>query len=264
MLFLSINGQEDQNISSADRAFNYGDGLFTTAKVYQGKIDYLDKHIARLQQGCEKLFIHGVDFKWLKQHVAEVASTHSSAVLKMVISAGQGGRGYSRQGIGQPNVVVSVYKFPQHFKILQSQGIRLGVASTMLGLNPQLAGIKHLNRLEQVLIRHELDNRREDDLLVLNIHQDIIEASSANVFYQRGNKWYTPDLLFSGVNGIIRQEILKNNTEVTVKKDKIGVLDDVTAMFICNCVFGIVPVKCFNNTELDLMAVKVFKERHWY
>ncbi len=147
-----------------------------------------------------------------------------------------------------------------HYQHLQKVGINLGVANTMLGINPQLAGLKHLNRLEQVLVRKELDGRAEDDLLVLNIHQHIVETSSANIFYQVNNKWFTPDLKISGVNGIIRQRILKAQPDVVLSKDNVSALADVSAMFVCNCVFGITPVRCFNNTELDMQAVLSFKE----
>ena len=260
MDFLSINGRQDLNLSVADRAFNYGDGLFTTAKISQGKIELLAEHLQRLQQGCSKLLIEGVNFTWLNEHLIDTAKDFPLAVLKVVISAGSGGRGYSREGIEHPNVIVTVHPFPSHYHHLQMAGLNLGVANTMLGINPQLAGLKHLNRLEQVLIRKELDGREEDDLLVLNIHQHIVETSSANIFYQINNKWFTPELKISGVNGLIRQRILQQRPDVVLSKDNVSALADVTAMFICNCVFGITPVRCFNHTELSMEAVEIFKE----
>lgn len=260
MEFLSINGRQDLDISVTDRALNYGDGLFTTAKISQGKIELLAEHIQRLEQGCAQIFIEGVNFAWLQEHIIEVAKAFPLAVLKVVISAGAGGRGYSRTGVAHPNVIVSVHPYPTHYQHLQKVGINLGVANTMLGINPQLAGLKHLNRLEQVLVRKELDGRAEDDLLVLNIHQHIVETSSANIFYQVNNKWFTPDLKISGVNGIIRQRILKAQPDVVLSKDNVSALADVSAMFVCNCVFGITPVRCFNNTELDMQAVLSFKD----
>ncbi|MGJ8692560.1 MAG: aminodeoxychorismate lyase [Thalassotalea sp.] len=261
MLFYSINGKPEATISVIDRGLNYGDGLFTTAKVCQGKIDYFEQHLERLKNGCDKLFIENVDFIWLENYLCTLVSEYPLAVLKVLITAGAGGRGYSRQGAEQANVVVSIHPFPEQYHLLATQGINLGVANTMLGVNPQLAGIKHLNRLEQVLVRKELDGRAEDDLLVLNIHQDVIETSSANIFYQIEQKWYTPAITISGVDGIMRQAILTKAEDVTVCKDNLTALADVSAMFICNSIAGIIPVNHFNNTTLDMQAVASFKDK---
>lgn len=259
MDYLSINGRTDLAISATDRALNYGDGLFTTAKISDGEIIFLADHIERLETGCITLAIDGVNFDRLIEHVTEVASAYNEAVLKIVISAGSGGRGYSRGG-ASPNIIVTVHPFPHHYRTFQEQGLSLGVADTMLGINPQLAGLKHLNRLEQVMVRKELDMRSEDDLLVLNVHQHVVEVSSANVFYQIGGQWYTPELNISGVKGLMRKHILATLPDVIICVDNLTALDGVSAMFICNCVFGIVPVKRFNNTELDLETVNTVKE----
>ena len=260
MIFSSINGQPQDSISVVDRGFNYGDGLFTTAKVCEGQIDYLDYHIQRLKFGCQKLLIDDVDFSWLRAYLTTLALSYDLAVIKVVITAGSGGRGYSREGAQAPNIIVTVHPFPTHYEQMAVHGINLGVANTMLGINPQLAGIKHLNRLEQVLIRKELDSRKEDDLLVLNMHQNIIETSSANIFYQIGKQWFTPEIKISGVDGIMRQVILKQKPDVIVVSDNLTALADVKAMFICNCISGIIPVNRFNNTALEMNAVVNFKD----
>ncbi len=258
--YLSINGQKDTSLLSSDRACNYGDGLFTTAKISNGKVELLSKHIQRLQEGCERLFIQDVNFRSIEQELIAVASSYTLAVLKVLISAGSGGRGYSREGVSEPTVVVSIHEFPKNYLTLQQQGITMGVANTMLGINPQLAGIKHLNRLEQVLVRKELDSRSEQDLLVLNIQQQVVEASSANVFYQINNQWHTPEVKLSGVDGIMRQQLLSLLPDVIIIQHSLQALDSITAMFICNCVFGVVPVTCFNETMLDIAPVLKVKE----
>ena len=260
MKYLSINGQKDTSLSALDRACNYGDGLFTTAKIFEGKVELLPAHLQRLKQGCERLFIADINFNTLEAQLIDIASSHALAVIKVLISAGSGGRGYSREGVSEPSIVISVHEFPTNYLSIQQQGLTMGVANTMLGINPQLAGIKHLNRLEQVLVRRELDSRSEQDLLVLNIQQQVIEASSANVFYQINNQWYTPDIKLSGVDGIMRQHLLSLLPNVTISQHSLQALDSITAMFICNCVFGVVPVTCFNETTLDIAPVLKVKE----
>lgn len=265
MLFFSINGQINQNVSIDDRGLNYGDGLFTTAKIKQGQVQLLPAHIQRLQEGCEKLVIEPVDFCWLEDYLKQVSANYDRAVLKVLISAGQGGRGYSRAGASKPNVVVSIHSFPDYFKQWQANGITLGNAKSQLGLNPLLGGIKHLNRLEQVLIKNELLDQSFDDLLVCNINNQVIETTSANVFYQIRQQWHTPSIELSGVNGLMRQHILNIAREraIYIKESQhtLSDLAQVNAMFICNCLSGIVPVRHYADTPLDIAPVLTFKGR---
>jgi 4-amino-4-deoxychorismate lyase len=266
MYYHSINGAEHYSLSITDRGLAYGDGVFTTAKVVQGKIQFLSEHLERLTQNCDKLSISLPDMDKIKYELKSVAERFELCVAKVIITAGEGGRGYSRQGCERSTVIISFHAFPEHYLSWQQQGITLGVAQFKLGLNPLLAGIKHLNRLEQVLIRQELDNRDEDDLLVLNCAGNIIEASAANVFWFKNNTWYTPKIVESGISGLMRQYILstlnrngKNNVEII--DAKITMLDNIEAMFICNSVMGVVPVNQFQDKKLDLAPSRIIANR---
>jgi len=256
MHYHSINGKINKEISIADRAFNYGDGIFTTAKICHGKIEFLAQHMERLRASC-KMF--AIDFSQKSEIISEITSQakhYTQGVIKIVISAGQGGRGYSRKGVGKSNVVISIHDVPEHYEMWQQEGIELGTASYQLGLNPMLKGIKQLNRLEQVLIRAELDKRSEDDLVVTNIKGHVIEASAANIFWFKGEQLFTPNLDESGIFGIIRQEIIDINSAVNIVSTDINSLEEATAMFICNSVMGIIPVKTYKGRALDLKPVK--------
>jgi 4-amino-4-deoxychorismate lyase len=261
MIFHSINGQQVNEIALNDRALNYGDGLFTTAKIVDGGINLFEYHLERLTSGCAKLGIAGVDFDWLIIYLTDIVKRYDNAVLKILISAGQGGRGYSRVGVAHPNVIISIHDFPQHYLNWKNHGIHLGTAQTKLGINPQLAGLKHLNRLEQVLVRNELDQREEDDLLVLNINEQVIEVCSANIFYQLNGHWYTPDLSLSGVNGVMRQHILACRPDIKVVETSLSDITEASAMFICNSIAKIIPVYQFNERQLNIADIDVFKER---
>jgi len=255
MYYQSINGQQGQHISTNNRGLAYGDGVFTTAKVVSGKIQLLAVHIERLIMSCEKLNIALPDMNKIITELTETAQRFELSVAKVIITSGDGGRGYSRQGCLTSNIIISFHPFPTHYDALQQQGIHLGVSSLKLGVSPLTAGIKHLNRLEQVLIRQELDNRSEDDLLVLNCFDNIIEASAANVFWLKNDIWYTPQLTESGVEGLMRNHILQcsnNKRKITVINAKLSALDNIDAMFICNSVMGIVPVRQFQNNTLAL------------
>jgi 4-amino-4-deoxychorismate lyase len=255
MYYQSINGQQDRHLSVNNRGLAYGDGVFTTAKIVDGKVQFLSAHVDRLINSCNKLNIAFPDMNKIIAELTKTAQRFELAVAKVIITAGDGGRGYSRQGCLVGNVIITFHDFPEHYASLEQKGIHLGVSASKIGVSPLIAGIKHLNRLEQVIIRQELDNRSEDDLLVLNCLDNVIEASAANVFWFKNNIWYTPKLNESGVEGLMRNHILhscSNHCEIKVVNAKLLALDSIDAMFICNSVMGVMPVRQFENQKLSL------------
>lgn len=261
MLYFSVNGIQSSHIELNDRGFAYGDGIFTTAKILNGNIQQLSAHIARLSDGCDYLNIHGIDYDALQQEVISEALKYKLAVLKIIISAGCGGRGYSRIGAASPTVVVSVHDYPNHYDGWQKDGITLGDCLLKIGHNPLMKGIKHLNRLEQVLIRQELDKREENELVVYDLNNQIVEASAGNIFWITDNTIYTPDLSNAGVNGLMRAMIIERCSEIERLKpvDFItstrACLDNADSIFICNSVMGIVPIKRYNGKPKSLAPV---------
>jgi len=262
MLYCSVDYQSISTISIQDRGLAYGDGIFTTGKVVNGELELLTQHLKRLHNSCLALKLITPDFTALSDHIKKVAQNYSLAVLKVIITAGVGGRGYSRVGIEKPTVIISVFDFPKHYHHWQKQGITLGVSELQLGLNPMLGGIKHLNRLEQVIIRRELDNRVEDDLLIPDINGCIVETSCANVFWKINEVWQTPCIKDAGIAGLMRTEILARINTIEIVEMKLIELVDVQAMFICNSVMGLVPVNKYNNKCLSTEIVQLFGEQY--
>jgi 4-amino-4-deoxychorismate lyase len=261
MYYCSVNGQQETMLSVKDRGLAYGDGVFTTAKVVNGQICHLSQHLLRLSSSCKKLNIVVPDLNAIEKELIEQSGQYQQAVVKVMITAGQGGRGYSRVGTSSSNVIVSFSNFPKHYLDWQQNGISMGISEFQLGISPQLAGIKHLNRLEQVLIRQELDNRQENDVLVTNCLGYIVEASCSNVFWLKNDRWYTPSLLDSGVSGLKRQEVINklfSSYDIEEIQATIEQLDDIQAMVITNSIMDIVPVHTFNNKPLSLAASKQF------
>lgn len=263
MKYCSINGQQKTDIALTDRGLAYGDGLFTTAKIVDGKVVLLEKHIERLQLGCKKL-------KWqlplpnnLTKQLAQVADNYSKAVLKVMITTGSGGRGYSRLGLNEHsvNIIIMVSDFPQNYEDIAHQGLDLGDSEQTIGISTMLGGLKHLNRLEQVLLRAELDARSEDELVVSNCQGDVIEATSANLFYYLDGQLCTPEISLSGVDGIIRQQIIAHNAQVKVCKTTRLDLSKAQSIFICNSLMGIMPVKTYNKRLLSIEAVLALQNK---
>lgn len=251
MLFCSINQQVSNAILVADRALNYGDGVFTTARITAGQIEFCSAHFNRLISACYALDINNFDHQNYLSYCQNIASKYNHAVMKIVITAGIGGRGYSRVGIEYPQVIVTIFDLPKHYADWQQQGVSLGVAEYQLGLNPKLAGIKHLNRLEQVLIRRELDQSLVDDLVVTDLNGAMVEASCANIFWLKQGQLYTPKLINAGVNGIMRQHILANLPQSQEVLCTIDTLNQCDAIYLTNSLMGIVPVKQFQQRLLQ-------------
>lgn len=251
-----VNGLQQNAIEIENRGLAYGDGIFTTAKILHGHIQYLTAHIERLVFGCQTLGISAPSTQQLTEQLSNIGKNYSLAVLKVVIIAGKGGRGYARSPANAYDLIVMVHDYPNHYDALAKQGIHLGISQQQLGINPMLSGLKHLNRLEQVLLRQELATTHYDDLLVANVFDEVIEVTSANVFVFLAGKLFTPDVSLSGVNGIMRQTILSYFPQAEIKKLTIDDMQQAQAMFICNCVMGVVPVNQFNEQPLATALVR--------
>lgn len=244
-----INGESKEHIEVSDRGFQYGDGLFETIEVKDGQTVFFERHLERLKSGCERLYIPFPDVQLLSLEAKQLClrSPSASAVLKIIVTRGTGGRGYRQPDVIQPTRILSLHPYPDYPKIYSEQGIVARICITRLGLNPVLAGIKHLNRLEQVMARAEWHDSAIQEGLMLDINDHIIEGTMTNLFYIKNNSLYTPVLAQSGVAGIIRSIIMTISVdhglsvvEHVFTKDELLSADEV---FVCNSIIGIWPIK---------------------
>ncbi|RQW64216.1 aminodeoxychorismate lyase [Vibrio viridaestus] len=251
-----INGQLAESVSTSDRSFQYGDGCFSTILTRNGYPQLWDYHLKRLQSSLTRLAITPPDWKQVLTWISDIALPDDKAGVKLHISRGKGGRGYSPKGISQPSVTLSRFLYPEHYGDWQQNGIDLIVCDTRLGINPLLAGMKHNNRLEQVLIKNELEQKQATDGVVLDISGHVIEASMANIFWVSDDTLYTPQLHQSGVAGVMRHKILELSSQHSLRVvESSYVLDDLFAakeVFICNALLGIAPVKAIENQKFTI------------
>lgn len=248
-----INGTWQHTLAANDRAIQFGDGCFTTARVIGGQIQLFDAHLQRLAQACDRLGIAFPDAAVLGEEMRTIAQSQQQAVLKVIISRGAGGRGYSAAGCDSPTRLLSIAPYPVWYTQWREQGITLTQSPVPLGRNPFLAGIKHLNRLEQVLIRRHLEQTDAQEALVLDSEGWLTECCAANLFWRKGQRVYTPKLDQAGVNGLMRQHILRQLEhspwqvgEVRALLSDLATADEV---FICNALMPIVPVNQAMHTR---------------
>lgn len=243
-----VNGQRGAFIDITDRGFQYGDGLFETISVLAGIPLYYSRHIARLKRGCVRLGIPFLDFKVLEQEVYSLCQESEKAVIKIQISRGAGKtRGFKYAEPMQPTRVVSLSPFPNYPKLLRTEGVLTRICNTRLGINPALAGIKHSNRLEQIIARAEWENAEIWEGVLLDADNFVVEGTMTNIFLVKGNTLYTPDIDRCGVAGIMRELVIglaqRNDIDFVGGRITLGQLFDADELFLTNSIVEIIPVK---------------------
>ncbi len=257
-----INGIPQETLPASDRAIQFGDGCFTTARIAAGQICLLDAHLQRLQMACEKLLIPFVAWAELQREMVELARGNERGVLKVIISRGSGGRGYSAANCLHPVRILSVSGYPAHYDGWRREGITLELSPVRLGRNPHLAGVKHLNRIEQVLIRTHLEQTDADEALVLDSEGVVTECCAANLFWRNGKDIFTPRLDQAGVNGLMRQFCLQQLTHSGYRVVEVhareAVLAEADEMVVCNALMPVVPVRQYGSQRFSSRELYAF------
>ena len=197
---------------------------------------------------------------FLEQLIVLIAPQElSQAVVKIIITRGQGGRGYRFLGEMNPTICIAIFPATQHPQHYYNHGITVRLCQQRLGCNVTLAGLKHLNRLEHILARAEWDDDCVEGLL-FDTNNNLIEATASNIFIVKNGLLFTPDLTEAGVAGVMRRFIvdeLAPELRLTVNIKKIS-LDELLAadeIFLCNSVFGIWPIVSINNVHNAVFSV---------
>jgi len=254
-----VNGIQQSYIQIADRGFQYGDGLFETIEIHNGQPVFMERHLARLTTGCHRLHIPCPDLAQLNAEAQALCRHSTRAVLKIIVTRGAGGRGYRQPESLQPTRVLSLHPYPDYPDSYSEQGITARFCTTPLGLNPVLAGIKHLNRLEQVLARAEWTDPAIQEGIMLDVNAQVIEGTMTNLFYVKEGVIYTSSLTHAGVAGIMRSIIIEFSIELDLKvfehtfsKVRLLAADEV---FVCNAIIGIWPVKQIETKSFSVGPV---------
>ena len=241
-----VNGQAGELVDVSERALQYGDGLFETIRVHRCQPEFLSRHVERLAAGCERLKFPAMDWPLLGRELKELAAQYDSAVLKLILSRRSAGRGYgplSGQGVTR---IATLQPLPVWTANPAHSGIRVRICDARLAVQPLLSGIKHLNRLEQVLARAEWDDPAIAEGLMLSDRNRLVEGTMSNVFMVVKQALITPDLSDCGVAGVMRSVILDLAESLGIDTEirPIGLDEVKTAreVFVCNSLIGIWPV----------------------
>ncbi|HEY5603412.1 MAG TPA: aminodeoxychorismate lyase [Gammaproteobacteria bacterium] len=251
-----INGVAGNHVPVTDRGLNYGDGLFETIKISAGAIQYWQQHMARLQRGCERLRIPPPDITLLHTEASQLINQYcagANAVLKIIITRGSGQRGYKPPRSVMPTRIVAILPFPDYPNSFKNLGVKITICETRLASNPRLAGIKHLNRLEQVLASGEWEDHDIVDGIMLDNDMHVIEGTGSNLFWVYQGRLYTPSLMECGIEGILRDRVLQlaEKLQITVMIGRYFIEDLLSAdeVFITNSIRGIWPVRQIDHNS---------------
>lgn len=248
-----INGQPETMLSVADRGLQYGDGLFETIPLRNGRLEYLNEHTKRLLRGCIRLQIDFNDIAALERELLIVCNQISGdGVIKIIITRGSGGRGYKPPKDSIPQRIITFHPLPD-YPVNHESGITVQLCSTRLAKNPLLAGIKHLNRLEQVIARNEWDSADIAEGLMLNYDDELIEGTMSNVFLVNNGCLLTPNLNSCGIEGVMRERILALACTLDIPHEIVTLtLDDLyqaDEVFVTNSLIRVWPVTALHGTN---------------
>jgi len=220
------------------RGVAYGDGLFETMRVHRGAVHWRDAHWARLEAGARRLRLALPDRRLVEAQADALLHGKPDALLKLIVMRGAGGRGYAPASAADPVWILSRHALPAPSR---AGGLVLRWCDTRLALQPMLAGIKHCNRLEQVMARGEWQDEAIDEGLMRDTDGNVVCATAANVFVLRDGKWTTPPVEHCGIAGVCRAWAV-TALEAGIAPLSVAQLESADAVFLCNAARGILPV----------------------
>jgi 4-amino-4-deoxychorismate lyase len=263
--YLSFNGQpvSERILLSFlnDRGLAYGHGLFESILLHDSKLCLIDRHLSRLSLGATKLNIPlepAQVLDYLDLFINQLTDgAVEQGVIKVIVTAGEGGRGYQSPDDIKPMVICSYSTLPEGLSDYRTQPLSVRYCEHRLAVNGVLAGIKHLNRLDQVIARNEWRCGNYQEGLMFTESNHLIEAVSANVFVKNTKgQWLTPSLKQVGIAGVMRSLMLDEifpacSIPVTVAPIMMGELTDCQSLLLCNSVKGLASVGQLHNQPSD-------------
>lgn len=229
--------REVAGLDPGNRGLAYGDALFETMRVASGCVPMWPRHLERLQEGAQRLGIMVPEIAFIEQRIAEITTHCSAGVLKLLLTRGDEGRGYAPPRGATTGWLLSLDPLP----VIGTSGLRLHWCQTRLAIQPVLAGIKHCNRLEQVLARAECERAGCDEGVMRDTAGNVACATAANILVLRNGAWGTPPVLDCGVSGVVRGWLLEQGL-LQVAPVLPRHVESADALALCNAVRGILPV----------------------
>lgn len=258
-----IDGQWQTHWPSLDRATQYGDGLYETCRLnQQGDMPLWSWHQQRLLHGLVALDFP-IDSLQHIEHALAALPKHPYRGLKLLVSRGAGERGYGYQSDWPIHLQLQLFQPPAWGHERYPFGVDTGINDVRLAQQPLLAGIKHNNRLEQVMARARFAPHWQESIL-LDTQGNVTEGCMSNLYLLEGEQWVTPMLDQAGVNGVIRRW-LSQHTPMREERIDLVRLHQADAVFMSNALNGFVMVRSVDQMRYDTSIGSVAQrmQQHW-
>lgn len=245
-----VDGHREDRVAALDRGFTLGDGLFETLAVRAGVPRFWSAHMERLCEGCRRLALPQPPQAALADDAAAVCADAADGTLRITWTRGVGARGYAPPAAPVPTRVVAFHPGP----VRPPRPLALRWCDTRLALQPALAGVKHLNRLEQVLARAEWSDPGIDEGIMRAGDGRVVACVAANLFLVADGVLVTPDLGECGVAGTTRRRVLSAaaalGLEAAVRRVEVREVESADELFVTSAVLGVAPVATLAERRL--------------
>lgn len=251
-----VNGSRTESVSPLDRGMQFGDGVFETIACRNGRARFLSLHLQRLCLGCSRLGIDWPDAEETAAEVQRLAYEVERGIIKVVVTRGTAvSRGYGASGTQRATRITIRYAWPQEDDAPGRDGVEVRTLALRLGENPLLAGLKHCNRLEQILARRECTDTGVAEGIVFSSSGKLISGTMSNVFIVCGSSVHTPRIDLCGVAGVMRAVVMREGARAGIATRECALsaadLEAAEEVFLTNARIGIWPVRRLDARVLE-------------
>ena len=252
MIRCLVDGQPADSVPIDDRGLLYGDALFETIAFHDGLAPLWPLHWQRLEHGGRRLGIKLPEEQRLLEDCRRLAPSERFVVIRLSVTRGSGGRAYFPDLDKPSRTIVQARDWPANLDDQRRTGLAVVTASVTLASGSMLAGLKHANRLEQVLAARECAAAGADEALVCDNQGCLAEAIASNLIVEFGSRAVTP-ISESGVEGV-GLAWLQDQPEVALDRASLSRadLDSATGLMVINSVAGIRPVHSLDGRRLKI------------
>ena len=258
-----INGLPLDSVSALDRGLAYGDGLFETIRFEGITAPLWSRHAHRLLTSCERLRMPAPDVHSLLQEAQQTVGDQRQAVVRITLTRGVGARGYALPAVTSVTRIVAAFPIPAVHASIYRDGVRMHRCQTTLADQPLLAGMKHLNRLEQVLARAEWSDTAIGEGLLCDQHGNAICATAANLFAVIGDVLVTPSVERCGVAGVARAAVLDALPGCQIRELPLTECLRASELFLSSSVRGILPIQAVGDNVYAPGPITRAMQQHW-
>ena len=246
--YVTINGKENYKISVFDHGLLYGDGVYETIRIFNGRAFLLERHLDRLYNSAKGIYLN-IPYPKTKL-ISIIKSTYKEsklvdAFMRIIITRGVGEQGLASKS--KPNLIIICNS--RYFKPLEKISVLISKVHRInkRALDPK---IKSLNYENNILAYFDAKNKNFNDAILLNEKNMITEATTTNLFIFKDEKLYTPSLESGILNGVIRETIIEN-FQVTEKELSVDDLLNAEEAFLSGTVNLITSISKVNDKKFN-------------